>query len=164
MPRVLAWLWSSLESSKRLSVPWADGDACELRRRHPTNTCSSHDQLGFCNIAHISINNNSTNAQKCPRCTPTEKHGFPCPSRIPQGVWSISWSEQLLCLADIFVPLRRMNWGEDLLCNRIKLKLKYAFLYIVTNFPRVKFWNFGTKLFPIVNPWRKINSCKICWT
>ena len=34
----LAWLWCPVESSKQRSVPWADGNACELCHRHPTST------------------------------------------------------------------------------------------------------------------------------
>ena len=37
----LAWLWCAVESSRQGSVPWADGNGCELCHRYPTSTRSS---------------------------------------------------------------------------------------------------------------------------
>ena len=53
-----------------------------------------------------------------------------------------------------------MNRGEDLLCNRIKVKLKCAPFKRSNIFYPSEIFNFGTKLFPIVPP-ATINSCKI---
>ena len=62
-----------------------------------------------------------------------QKNGFPCPSRIHK--WTIT------LLSRHFVPLRGMNWGEDLLFNRINVKLKCAVFIHSNIFPTVTFWN-----------------------
>ena len=80
-----------------------------------------------------------------------EKNGFPCPSRIHK--WTITF------LSRHFVPLRRMNWGEDLLFNRINVRLKCAVFILSNIFSHSDILNFETNLFPIVPP-AKINSCK----
>ena len=115
---------------------------------------ASHDKLGFSNISTF----HSTNAEKCPRCTPTEKWLF-LSLKDPQGVRSINSSEQLLCSADTLCHLRRMNWGEDLLFNRINVKLKCTVFILSNIFSLSDIFNFETNLFPIVPP-AKINSCK----
>ena len=58
-----------------------------------------------------------------------------------------------------FVPLRWMNWGEDLLFNRINVKLKCTVFILSNIFSHSDILNFETKLFPIA-PLAKINSCK----
>ena len=58
-----------------------------------------------------------------------------------------------------FVPLKQMNWEEDLLFNRINVKLKYAVSILSNIFAHSDILNFETNLFPIVSS-AKINSCK----
>ena len=80
-----------------------------------------------------------------------QKNGFPCPSRIHK------WTSTLL--SRHFVPLRRMNWVEDLLFNRINVKLNCAVFVLSNIFSYSDILNFETNLFPIVPP-AKINACK----
>ena len=58
-----------------------------------------------------------------------------------------------------FGPLRRMNWGEDLLFNRIKVKLKCPVFILSNIFSHSDILDFQKNLFPIVPP-AKTNSCK----
>ena len=55
--------------------------------------------------------------------------------------------------------LRRMNWREDILFNRINVKLKCAVLTLSNIFSHSDILNFETNLLPIVPP-AKMNSCK----
>ena len=84
------------------------------------------------------------------------KTGFPSTSRIHKESEVNNYSA-----CRHFVPLRRMNWREDLLFNRINVKLKCGvFILIIRNiFSHSDIFNFETNLFPIVPP-AKINLCK----
>ena len=71
-----------------------------------------------------------------------QKNGFPCPSRIHK--WTIT------LLSRHLVPLRQVNWEEDLLFNRINVKLKCAVFIFSNIFFHSDILNFETNLFPIV--------------
>ena len=58
-----------------------------------------------------------------------------------------------------FVQLRRMNCGEDFICNWISVKLKCEFFIRSNIFFNTDILNFETNFFLIV-PAAKINSCK----
>ena len=67
-----------------------------------------------------------------------QKNGFPCPSRIHKGTITL--------LSRHLVPLRCMNWGEDLLFNRINVKLKCAVFILSNIFSHSDILNFEKKL------------------
>ena len=116
----------------------------------PVPALASHDKLGS-KIAHISINDQSTNAEECPRCTPTEKW-LSLSLEDPQV--NNYFTQSTLC------AVKTNELGRGLLFNQIiNVKLKCSVFILSNIFPHSDILNFETNLFPIVPP-AKINSGK----
>ena len=120
MLRVLAWLWCSPESSKRVSVSWADGDVCKLCRRHPANTHSSHDQLGFSNIACVAAG-----------CV-TKSRYSPSAQRLPKACSDTPRMDTRICvfISDWLVCYAPCDWSYSCKICKIKYHRVYNVFFL----------------------------------